>query len=490
MAYIYRYQLGKKIYRDYYDLRENAIEIKDVLTKFFEDNIKEIVVEEKYFEFRTYTKIGNKKLQDMGRLLKDAKDSNIECGFIRKEIEYYAHITFNENEGYIKAELIEFNDIENSLSLLDEEQVNKTMIISSLDMATLIYETEYLDESSKKIVKNINNEVFELDNWYVVSGKSKNKEDHKSNLEIDLTNYNYENGELEGDNLILDDISDEGFSVYKIFEIPDSKKKQIKKLFGLDDISVKGCDSTILNQANLVKAKNLVIYNVGQGLSCSICDNNLTPVIYFDLGRGTRRNKQTTPTGLKFDFSNSPLMILSHVDDDHWASMREFPDSLNMKWIVPDQQPPVLLVKKYCILSLKNNLFMLEDKCETLNVGVINSFVIFNASGPSNLHPHNNGLNVFLELNDNTRILLPGDNRYEYIENGYKENLNILCASHHGGVYTIDRTDIKVPAADNKIIYSYGRNNSFGHPSKDVEYGIKGWNTEHRTINGDYIYGF
>lgn len=63
-----------------------------------------------------------------------------------------------------------------------------------------------------------------------------------------------------------------------------------------------------------------------------------------------------------------------------------------------------------------------------------------------------------------------------------------LVASHHGGTYKGKKY---IPIAVNgRLAISYGKNNSFKHPSKEMskEYKKTGWNQIRRTINGNIAF--
>ena len=85
-------------------------------------------------------------------------------------------------------------------------------------------------------------------------------------------------------------------------------------------------------------------------------------------------------------------------------------------------------------------------------------------------------------------ILVEGDQDYDYVENSFLEDVDILVACHHGGKYswTVHSALPQPRSDDSCVIYSYGINNSYGHPSRRNEHISNGWINEHDTINGDY----
>jgi len=118
------------------------------------------------------------------------------------------------------------------------------------------------------------------------------------------------------------------------------------------------------------------------------------------------------------------------------------------------------------------------------------------------VHEHETGLGLRLEAknecNVEINILIPGDQRYDYIDNIYLSDIDILVASHHGGEYSWSKRknvhdDIPEPRCSDSslLIYSYGagdsKPNTHGHPSKTSEYRLKKWvNAHHTPSNNDY----
>lgn len=137
------------------------------------------------------------------------------------------------------------------------------------------------------------------------------------------------------------------------------------------------------------------------------------------MGRGDAGNKKTTPESLEFNFDNLPLIILSHIDGDHWASVREFPMALEMNWIVPKQKHKIRLRKVYSTLIIKHKLFMFNTDIILEDKDNIDRLIIFESTGDRS-HTHNNGLNIFIKLKNEIKILLPGDNRCEHVNNMHR----------------------------------------------------------------------
>ncbi|SIT40078.1 conserved hypothetical protein [Paraburkholderia piptadeniae] len=103
---------------------------------------------------------------------------------------------------------------------------------------------------------------------------------------------------------------------------------------------------TLKQLLSAAAATYLAAYDVGQGNANALLAVRQTlhplPTLYYDLGAGVYRNKHTTPTQLVFCFTESPSIILSHWDADHWAGTYAtqvagvYP-ALSRVWVAPYQ---------------------------------------------------------------------------------------------------------------------------------------------------------
>ncbi|MGV8147364.1 MAG: hypothetical protein ACLKAM_12440 [Alkaliphilus sp.] len=82
-----------------------------------------------------------------------------------------------------------------------------------------------------------------------------------------------------------------------------------------------------------------------------------------------------------------------------------------------------------------------------------------------------------------------GDQRYSYLPPAVLKDIDILVASHHGGSYSKSSRHTSFPSPNLRsiVIYSYGTDNRYGHPSHVAAYQQRGWTNSHHTTNGDYV---
>ena len=511
MSYIYRYELKDKKDKKNIDLDIFKDEIQNVICDIFK-NYELVKIEESiiyinkklnYFEFRTKKKIQNQNLRRMGKKLKEIKGLELICGFKRSSIDYIASINKVTNE-YMEFDLIEYNDLQRSLknyrlrkelSQIKQEDII-CEIVGRLDIFLLTISNDLID------LKNIkeNEEIHKK--HYIITAINIQKESDRCILERDFKENYYINDTDRPIDISNKKENDESIKIINIKQNDEIDfENEINELFSIKNLNIKKFNEDKIQ--NKIKAvSELRIINVGQGLSNALSDAKGKPVLYLDFGLGCRANKCTMPDDLNFNLQNEPIIVLSHIHEDHWAGVRICKEALNMIWIIPNQDigNKKQIFKLYSELHKKGKLYYINDKICLKNVNNdISEFVIFKENG-SDKHPHNNGNNIYIRLIDGKKILLCGDTRYEYIDLKYKKNINILCASHHGGEYN-DKYSCKksIPKCGicNKIVYSYGKNerfnphyNSHKHPSKKDDYIKIGWRNEHDTPDGDYVYKF
>lgn len=83
--------------------------------------------------------------------------------------------------------------------------------------------------------------------------------------------------------------------------------------------------------------EEIAVYDVGQGSAIGLISNQEV-ICYFDFGGGAAPNSFTFPAALaSFCQCNSPPIILSHWDHDHWSSEGRDTRVHTQTWIVPRQ---------------------------------------------------------------------------------------------------------------------------------------------------------
>ncbi|MGE8186855.1 hypothetical protein [Pseudomonas sp. NPDC086278] len=231
---------------------------------------------------------------------------------------------------------------------------------------------------------------------------------------------------------------------------------------------------------NEVLAEWLVVFDVGQGNACALleaCDQNqnaTAPRLYFDLGAGVYRNKQTQPPNLQFSFYSNPLVVLSHWDSDHWAGANlvdvdgNYP-ALGLTWIAPSQKVGPTHIAFVNGVIAAHGKVLIYDPPAPSTVGAVTlgdkrriRFMCGTGSGRNN-----SGLVMTVENTEKEVArswILTGDCDYEYFVKDLTPELPVaLIAPHHGAnLSTTDAPRFDLYNAYRRLVYSFGQNNKHG----------------------------
>jgi hypothetical protein len=221
------------------------------------------------------------------------------------------------------------------------------------------------------------------------------------------------------------------------------------------------------------------VFDVGQGSACALLEaseqDTSIPRLYFDLGAGVYRNKDTTPIDLEFGFYGSPPVVLSHWDSDHWAGAYVAnPDAkcpaLELTWIAPLQTVGPTHIAFVNDVRNAGGEFLIYSHPNPQNVGVTSlrdGKVVRFMCGTG--HGRNDtGLVMAIEKNDDEfprSWILTGDCDYaHFMKKLTPLNPVVLVAPHHGANLS-PNTPVALPDPQNpyrRLIYSFGKDNKHG----------------------------
>lgn len=270
----------------------------------------------------------------------------------------------------------------------------------------------------------------------------------------------------------------------KASRLDDNANDRLKGVFNFRD---KG--NTKKAEKNLdITVKMAASMNIGQG-SCNILyDDRKKPRIYVDMGfPGYGMENQAPPNlanrGPCIPEPESTVVILSHWDMDHYR-LATFPRqsqspqaaALAKKcfWIIPEQS----------IGPVAKNLFESLKCVKVYSVPINKPWGSIHKCNGSSRDRNGSGLvisvklKVYNELMDEQFILFTGDAGWRRIPEQLKANLKGITAVHHGAkTHGAIRNIPAPPGGSGKIIYSYGRNNRYGHPKQEAinAYTTAGW---------------
>lgn len=219
----------------------------------------------------------------------------------------------------------------------------------------------------------------------------------------------------------------------------------------------------------------LAVYDVGQGNANALLSP--LPSLYFDLGAGVYRNKNTTPTPLLFCFTRCPPILLSHWDADHWAGAYAtgvgipptYP-ALPRTWIAPLQTVgPLHIAFANDIIAQGGSLFIYNPPPGTVDIVALPMGTELRLALGTGSGRNDSGIVAVVEnrnLGPSRTWVLTGDCKYTRIEPLLAPTNPIaVIVPHHGanlhggaaapnpfrGVYGYCR-----------LLYSFGPDNAHG----------------------------
>lgn len=495
MSFIYEYQLRNAKERRETNLISYQQELETLIKETFGRNLKETITLEKSFEFRLYASVDSQDLRNLGKEIKNIVVS--EHGFVRKEQILYAIIDYiNENTEMMSVEfvdsLIERNELFSQRVNLFYE--NNDMTGYSEEIKNNYYIDVYSAEMSIEIFKQISgtNEV-NVGDCYLF--KAWHRRSEKNDIIMN-------NNEVE-----LDEIFDYPYLLledkYRNKDISDrliiKQSRKADKVFeGIESVLKLTLESSeeISAQAKIDKEEKIVfcVHNVGQALATSFSYEGKNPFLYFDYGLPNNRNLHTLPVGVNLPVDNQTEIVISHVDKDHWLGLTSFKDAFKCDWYIPNQRRGIQFNHKVAEIMMQGgNVRLILGNIISGKFSISCAGISTHKATRPPSKRHETGLALCVDTRDefdkNCKILIEGDQDYDYVENAFLENVNILVACHHGGKYSWTvNSDLPQPILGNNcIIYSYGDGNSHGHPNHVSQHQAVGWTTEHHTpIDGGY----
>lgn len=519
MAYSYRYQLKDRWVREGVDLTAYDEEIQYILRNLFGENLKDVFVEERQFEFKLYMSVPKAALQRMGRELRQKLPV---YGFSRMEQKLYALVYLpqdeaecHEQEGVVHIELIDPMILDRPELFLQRGRTfaSRTAELESREL--------FIDaENTNGIVKDYYLDVLES---YAACRslppvlKSKNAVScfevtgrHRRYSGEKRTVSDWEQGGRQ--RIFLEKCYDVGYVGHReainglvpdwencldIFDIRLSKERvdlvqKIQKALALPLPQASSIPA--LNAMGVEKKYIFRVHNVGQALATSIACEGCDPFLYFDYGMPFGENTKTRPASVNTPTVRGSTIILSHADKDHWLRIADEINAYQCHWFLPEQSRRIQLLHKLAEIIvhggtahlIKNDI---SFPCGKLTCGGVSRI----APGRKAATVHETGLTLRLHGTADGRdcnILVAGDQEYDYIEQPQLDDLDILVASHHGGEFSWSKKDAPPTARKggfSTVIYSYGADNTYYHPTKRLEYCKSDWMCEYHVCDsGEY----
>lgn len=512
MAHIYKYEFHKKKLRLEIDLTVYSNDIIKALVSHFEDNLKSYRVEKNFYEYRLFKSISNADKRKFGSILlgnctelRELRNRNMKhksSFFTRAKGEYYCFIsrdlqgnptdcafvdkdTFSkEYMEYIPKIFSEFYSDDNRVLEYGENLLR----LAGMDIANLSNDSdlsifELSENDSYKSEDENTNDIYEVSVIY-------NQNSELYSLESMIDHITIRDEEVDERGRIRNDISlqnKEKIIIDSVVKLKGTNKNRIDDLTSIyfETATTRRIDYPLSSDINFT------VYNVGQGLSTSLSEGIKPPFMFFDFGESYGENKPNLPNNINIKIKIPTTIILSHIHTDHWNCLDQYPKAFQADWIIPEKGSKVRFKKRCAEIIASGGTVAELQKALDFKFGKI----LYGAPSKYRVsrkpsYEHENGLSM--RVDGGKKILVPGDQNYDYIEDNELNDIDILVASHHGGAYSwsgrlnVD-DDLPVAMKDSVIIYSSGRENSYKHPSKNNDYKNKGWLNEHKTeLDSDY----
>lgn len=508
----YIYSLKKKEERNKTNLKNYEDKIKTVLKCLGVEKEGYVAVNDDSFEFSFSGCVLKGHLKYMGKLL--VSSGICKHGFIRQKNKAYAFLSYDESRVEDEQVLVEFidcsmlnlediddnqNDIPKWVNFYSKVELSTSYI--SVEMAENIFYkhdghyNEFTKKSNDIFLVELNYRHIKKDKYLKANDILKNEVDKSCINSIKkntcVIEHLYSSGNYQTDYIDLVDVK-------LINMVSDSEKESIRAKFEFEiESSIEPDYKRNILDIDKDKKYIFTVYNVGQALATSLREKEKQPFFYFDYGIACRRNKFTLPDDIKLPVAEGATILLSHVHEDHWCGFRINSEVFKCRWIIT-QKPTKALLKVFSSVYLNGGSIINLYKKDIFNIKITNNWLAFGneksriepARIPNKFHESGNALYIFAKHKGNKyNIVVSGDQDYDYQDKVYLNNINLLVACHHGGIYSWNTRSIIPTPVDKKniIIYSYGKDNVYHHPSQVERYQEKGWRTEHHTPeNGNY----
>lgn len=495
----YIYAIKKKADRDKINLRQYESEIKEILISIGVSDENSISVKERSFEFSFPGRMPEGYPQVMGKML--ARTGIKKYRFARQKNEAYAFISYDESRDEDEQVLIELADrstidFDNDYRR-DDNMPEWIRFYSKVELSTAYISTEkaskifgrsceFTNEKEAVVLVRINHHHIKTQSYIEMNDNANHIRENTCIIE-----HLYSVGNYQPEYMDLADVE-------YISDVQANEKKLLQSKFDIDKIQINPClQQDILNipDKNTDSEYTFTVYNVGQALATSLSENDKKPFLYFDYGIAHGRNVFTLPPATELPLNKNTTILLSHIHEDHWCGFRINPEALKCRWIIP-QKPSKALAKVLAHVKLNGGVvweYEKEDinifKIQNTNSYILTGYKLKTQCIPKNVHKTGKALYIFAEHNgEDCKIVVSGDQYYDYQDYSYLNDINLLVACHHGGKYSDTKTTtVPSPNSKNKIVYSYGSKNTYKHPSYTKTYVSNGWNTEHHMpINKNY----
>lgn len=498
MAILYRFGPKDRRLRSV-NLLQYEQQITGIVDEVFGDNLKDIYVYEAYFDFTLERSVPFSSLQEMNRQLQ--RSLQVSYQFHRLAVKMYAFVT-QEDDSFSVSFLDQTVCDLSPQALAERVRASRSYREDAGEWANLVnYLTLYTAQLSRESFARFFRRCYPLNGDFEGGGLFLVLLQHRRIEARPQGEIYFSSGPFPESFFAFDHLytADRNYGEYADFARlvscepvrNDGIVARIHELLSLEGARIPTMPPALLFTQLPSGERRYVfrVHNVGQGLATSLeCDG--ARILYFDFGTAYGCNLRTLPPHVDLAIAENGVIILSHTDEDHWCGFRKEPLGLSATWIIPRQRSKASFSKAVAAILIHHGKVYYNPGSLNYHDLVVghNKF----ACSP-NCDPHQTGYAMYLHGKDsegNSRnIAISGDQYYDCQPQTQLQELHLLVACHHGGKYSRS-SHCSPPAPANKsgrVVYSYGKGNSYKHPSKTKEYELAGWNDRVDTPTGDYI---
>lgn len=250
----------------------------------------------------------------------------------------------------------------------------------------------------------------------------------------------------------------------------------LSAIFSMDnwpDATVSELSDALENTTSDCAVEGLVCFDVGQGLASALVCEHGYPIYYFDVGCGSGRNAPTVPSSITFCTCESPPVILSHWDSDHWAGARKAANLQGLTWIVPRQTISTQhAFMGNDILAAGGSILVVSHGHPPMTWTKGNrQFDLRRSTGKGR---NASGLALIVtHLGLGREWVLPGDAGYHVLPHPMPRDVAAMVAPHHGAHMGPSSIPFQRSRRSySRLIYSFGPGNNHGSKKPFVQHPV------------------
>jgi competence protein ComEC len=242
---------------------------------------------------------------------------------------------------------------------------------------------------------------------------------------------------------------------------------------------------------NNVNTNNMIVHfiDVGQG-DCTLIQVNNKNIL---IDAGPSDSKENIYKYFKsLNIKSFDYLIATHPHEDHIGNMAYIIDNYDVlnfyaPKITNNTKSFETMIESLVRKDLKINI--IRSGTKSINLGYNTKVEVF--SPISNSYENLNNYSPIIKIKyGNTSFLFTGDSEEivesEVLNSNYDLNSDILKVGHHGSSTSTSRKFYSMISPDISVI-SVGKNNSYGHPTKEVLSTIKDSKVLRTDVNGTIV---